>query len=411
MNKKNTLEDFRNRFKPIFEAFIKSGGDINSLTRKDKMFADIYNYHLKDENGKNYGIAEKFKLLEIDRKVKVVKDVKQSLINEIEEYKKNGGSFHIERKQLPFHSRLHVYSNYLKKQGIFKTHEEIMHDLGYLEYSDLYYKCSGLKQINKYEDLEGFVDAYRENEKLNGYVLNVARSVIGVPLYILIALILNKKTEKYAIEVDYVDHVKYELTKYAQEFGSLEDLRANNTSLYNKFDYLVHNYSDGSEENFAKEEWLIIFGLGEYSHKFRGNNFEDLDIEDDMVSLKHRFGDKQISSKDIEKQTYNKILKKSIKMGIPVGDLFKMYEINYHSINSDRLSLIYVEKVPYLREMKKRRDELIDKKGITVENGYCKEQAFLARIAICKQVYAEFKDLIQEELMGKEESKDLHYNV
>ncbi len=400
-SKKNTIEDFVNRFKPQFEEFIQNGGDINTLTRKDKLFAEAFNFNLLDENGNKYGIDEKFKILGIERKVKVVKDVKQSLIDAIEEYKEQGGNFHIQRKKLPFYSKILIYSNYLQRNNIFMSPEEIMHSLGYYNYSELYYKCSRLQELKQYEDQEGYIDSYHNDVNYAAYINNIA-TLIDIPLYILITLLLDKKTKKYAIQVDYINYVKTQLTKHAKTYGTLKGLSNIDTELYNRFDYLVKNFADGAETNFSKQEWLAAFGLRDYENDFKTSEIKDINISELMQNLKAKFGDHVVMKKDIDIASYNIILKKSIQMGIQVGELFKAYDINYQGLNNDRLSMIYIEDIPYLQDMKKRREELVKESKISLKNGYCKEQVFLERIRICQQVYNEFKTLIQEDLIGNQ---------
>lgn len=400
--KRHTIDDLIAKFKPIFDDFIKNGGDVNSLTKKDKIFADLRNFNLLNDQGALYGINEKFKLLGIDRECQRVTDVKQHLIDKIEEYRKCGGSFHKERKQLPFYQDLMIYSNNFKRRGIYKSPEEIMHDLGYREYSDMYLKCMGILKLKEYRDFEGYVDDYKSDIKYAGYINNLAE-LMHVPSFVLVELIANEKARKHKIPVDYLNMVKHELNKHVAEYGSLKGLMIKNKKLYRRFNYLVKTFSDGTETEFNKIDWLDTFGLSDVEHDFQEIESEIIDIKPIMRNLKLKYENNAIGRKDIDSYDYALICRKATKMGLGVGELMRIYEINYKDLDKPRLSHIYTDRVPYLQEMKEYRDELIAKSEVSLKAGYCKEEVFLDRIKKCLIVYSAFKEAIQEELIGSYE--------
>ena len=127
-------------------------------------------------------------------------------------------------------------------------------------------------------------------------------------------------------------------------------------------------------------------------HKLKNIPKEEIDVKEIMCQLQSL--NRPIRLTDINKKDYRKILFKAISMGISTKELLKCYGIDYSGKNKDRLSKAYLSKMPYLDEMKKRRDLLLVDRNVTVENGYCKEEVFEERIKVCKQVYDEFKDKI-----------------
>ena len=150
--------------------YIADGGNVDDLGVKDEAYKFIKNSSVKDENGNTLDLETKFEVLGYPRKAKY-KDNKKELIAEIEVYRQAGNSFHITRKKLPFYPRLYAYASYLKRHGIDMEYEQIMKGLGYKEYSDTYFRCLGLFDLEKYRDETGFVDSYRKNEKLKAYII------------------------------------------------------------------------------------------------------------------------------------------------------------------------------------------------------------------------------------------------
>ena len=134
--------------KKMLDDYVAAGGKVDDLSTKDKEYVYIKNTRVRDESGKLLTLEEKFEILKHPRKKKYVSDVRQALIDEIEKFLAEGKSFHISRKKLPFYERLVTYSTYLERKGEFKTHEQIMkYDLGYLNFSDDYFRCLDLKHL------------------------------------------------------------------------------------------------------------------------------------------------------------------------------------------------------------------------------------------------------------------------
>ena len=370
--------------------YIANGGNVNDLGKKDEEYMFIKNAKIKGEDGNYLDLEGKFELLGHPRKPKY-KDNKKELIAEIEAYKQAGGSFHVTRKKLPFYPRLSTYANQLQRQGIDIPYEQIMKGLGYKDYSDTYFRCMGLFDLEKYRDDNGFVDSYRKNEKLKGYVSALGKS-LNLPYYLVITLLADEKLNKCYVDTEYIEQVKTELQQFAKGNGSLKGIRRKNSSLYYKLRMLMRYYGDGAESALSVEDWLGIFELDDVENRFRLTEIKDVDISAIMAGLKQKFGNNVITAKEIESKQYRQILKKAIKLGIPTKELFRNYDLNYKGNQVNRLSSMQVTKIPYLTEMKVFRDDLLESQGITLENGCCKEEIFEARVKACQQAYNKFKD-------------------
>lgn len=375
----------------MLEAYIAKGGDVNSLGKKDKEYMFIKNAKIKDETGSYMDLEAKFSLLGFPRARARIKDSKQALIAEIDAYKQAGGSFHITRKKLPFFARLHVYATTLKRQGIEPSHEQIMKGLGYKDYSDTYYRCMGIFDLYKYRDENGFVDSYRKNEKVKAYISGLGRT-LNLPYYLVVTLLADEKLEKCHIDTEYINYVKTQLQQHVKEYGTLKGLKRKNNSLYYRFHTLMKYYGDGSESVFTADEWLNIFDLSGVENGFKKPANDDVDIKPIMDKLKQQFGKSAIRCKNLDSKDYRIIVKKAVKLAIPIKELFRDYGLKYEGNTVNRLSAMQVTQIPYLDEMKALRDNLLQEQGFTAENGYCKEEIFEAKVEACKQAYDEFKD-------------------
>lgn len=386
----NTI--FYVKAKKMLDDYVARGGNIEDLSKDDKEYKYIKNSKAKSADGRLLTLEEKFEKLHHPRKPKQEKDVRQALVNDVEFYVSQGKSFHIARKKLPFYERLATYSRYLARNGEHKSHEQIMkYDLGYKNFSDDYYRCMELEKLKTYRDENGFIDGYRKDKRLVNYVRDVAIAY-AVPYYIILCLVCDEKLNSYTIEVDKVKFTERLLTNYAKQFESFVGIKRNHPKVYNAFEYLTRYYSDGSECGFSKQEWLDIFGLGDVEHRFWDITRENTDIDQAIKNIKSQCKDGVVIAKDVDSKDYIKVVKKSVQMGISVSELLSMYGLKHKHLSSSRMARTEVDEIPYLSEMKQRRDELILTSGKTEENGCCKEEIFEAKLHASIQVYNEYKE-------------------
>ncbi len=378
--------------KKMLDDYVASGGDVNNLGKDDKEYKYIKNTRVVGENGKVLTLEEKFKKLHHPRNAKYVKDTRLALVEAVADYVAQGKSFHIPRKKLPFYEQLATYSNHLERRGEFKTHEQIMKfDLGYLNFSDDYYRCKDLEKLKDFRDENGYIDSYRNNEHLRTYVKDIAITY-RVPYYFIICLLCDEKQTSYIIEVDKVKFTERMLKNHAKKYGTFVGIRRDHPKVYNAFEYLTRYYSDGSELGFSKLDWLEIFGLSDVEHRFWDVTRENTNIDQAIINLKIQCKDNVVVAKDVDPKDYGKVVKKSVQMGISVSELLNMYGLKHKHLKSSRMARTEVEEIPYLDEMKQRRDELILESGKTMENGCCREEIFEAKLQAVIQVYAEYKE-------------------
>ena len=390
---KNSI--FYRKATKMLEEYLSTGKTIEDLTRKDKEYQYISYAKVYDEQGNLINLETKFELLGFPRKRRHVQNLRETLIAEIKDYLISGGSFHVERKNLPFFERLHTYSKSLKTKGVILTNEQIMKDdLGFREYSDSYYRCKGLDNIKYFRDEEGFVDGYRTNLKFNAYIKDLAETY-NIPYYLVITLLADEKLRECQIETDKVKYTQALLEKYAKENGSFVNLQKNNPTVYYALDTLTRYYSDGSESRFTKKEWLEIFDLGHIEHNFgKKRNAQEVNFNAVMEKLKQEYKDQIINPKDLDSKTYHLIIKKAVRLGVSVADVFRMYGLRSNSKVINRLSRVAVNEIPYFDEMKKRRNQIL-KEILKDKKRTCKEEIFEAKLSAVIQVYQEYKEKLE----------------
>lgn len=386
---------FFDKVKILLDEYIASGKSVEDLSTKDELYKYIKNTRLYDNNGNLVDLETKFAMLGHPRKSRYVKDTREALISAIDEYLKSGGSFHIERKKLPFYKHLESYSNLLRRHGEYLTHEQIIRDdLGYRQFSDLYYRCKGLEELENYIDEDGYIDDIREDKQLSNYVMQLSVD-LKIPYYILITLVANQKLRSYTIQLDKIEYTKGLLIRSLVRRKKLTGLKVHDVSTFNALDYLSKYYSDGSEQMFSKKEWLDMFGLGDIEVSFDDKIEKPINIEPIIEDIKKEYPDGYIVMKQLPPKQYRLIIKKAVQMGIRIDELLRTYGLRSKGSSVSRLSRAKMTKIPYFDEMLKRRDELIEQSGVSSKNGFFKEEILVEKIRIVQQVYAEFKERIE----------------
>ncbi len=384
----------------MLDEFVANGGSVDDM----KTTHPIYQYICFSDMSKDgvflKTLEERFEALGHPRKRKISKDVRETLIEEIDKYIANGGQFDVDHTQLPFSERMRTYIRRFQKEGNYITFEEAMKDLGYKNFSDTYTRCKKLESLKNFRDQEGYVDSYRSDKVFAGYITSLSKS-LGLPYSIIIQLLCDEKLKTISISTEYISHVKAEFVKFIEENGSLKGV-SRNKALYEKLHNLRRYISSGAGESFTNEEILAIMEL-DVDHNLKNISEKQVDVDSIMSKCKDK---KVVKYTDFDGAEYRALLSQSIKLGIPMTELFKSYGIEYHGKNRDRLSARVVDKMPYLKEMKARRDKLLAKSTVNKENGCCKEEIFEEKVRICKQVYGEFKDKIYNFVPDNEKEKD-----
>ncbi len=375
----------------------RTGRSLDSLTRDDPEYRYVWGVEIKAEDGHFLTLSEKFAAAGFDRKPKHSTNVKQDLIDAIEKYRAEGGSFHVVRKTLPFYTKLYVYCESLAKSGERPSYEQIMKDLGYKEYSDLYYRYSPLEKLSSYRDEEGFVDSYKSDKKFRAFIHDASIS-LDVPIAVLIELVCEENVRNVYLGVDYFAHVRSEILKFAENNNSsLECITRKDPNLYGKIRHIAKYLATECGENVSTYDVLNVLGLQFIDNKFKEVSSDEKDIEPIMVGLQKiaRKQDGKLSIKDISQEDYREILLKSSRLGIPTKVFFCLYDIEYvDGRNNARLGKIIVDKYPFIDQMRARKKHLIHESGISVENGYCKEEVFEENIRASVQAYKEFEEKI-----------------
>ncbi len=394
---------FYQKGKNMLDEYVLGGGKVEDLTKEDQVYKYIKNSKVFDQAGNRIDLETRFALLGHPRESKRSIDLRGDLIREIEEYIASGGSFYVERKKQPYYEKLSSYCKALKREGKILTHEQIMRDdLGFKEYSEMCYRCKDLKKFVEYEDENGFVDDYHMDKVMSSYVTDLAIT-IGIPYYLIITLLVNKKLKYYDLQLDKIKYIERRLKNYAITYGSFVGMKRSDPNLYNEFDYLTRYYTGDNGERLSKADWLYLFGLQNVDHRFKDVKQYDGDIDQIMIELKEKYGSEIIKIKDIDSDKYRMIVKDAVFSGVRVSEVFARYNLRCNGINMPRISKVRLRKVPYIEEMKKRLGEII--KSYNIKNDECEEVHFDAKVKAVQQVYLEFKDKL-ENYLPKEEIVD-----
>ena len=377
---------------------IKQKRSVDDLGVYDEAYNYIRHTRLYKEDGTLYNVEEKFGLLGYERKSRSSRSIRQELYDEISQYIADGGSFHVERKSLPFYSKLRSYANQLRIKGQKTTHEEIIRDdLGFASYSDMYYRCMRLEELKNYRDEDGYVDSFRKDELFSSHINDMA-TTLKIPFYILITLVADEKLKSCYLHTNRIDYLRYQLNEYIKKNGDLVGIVSRSPELYEALRTVANDYGDGSGAEYTRKEMLIALGFGHVKTKLRQSvkPKDNAKFDEAIQYLKKTYGDKQIKYTDIEGSIYSILQRRAVSLNISMYELCQSYGINYRgNYNTQRLSRCLVQGVPYLNEMKTARDEMIEEYLKDTNFKLTKEQMFELRVGVAQQVYEEFRPKLE----------------
>ncbi len=388
--RKPKREDPLLKSKRLVEEFVKNGGNVDDLDTKSKIYQYIKSADIRDENNKKLSIEEIFAAIGFERKTKRIRNTEEVLRTEIEDYLNGGGSFHVNRKSLPFYGRLRTFQQLLNRKGNDLTIEQTMRYLGYKQYSDLYYRFIDAHNIDRFCDDAGYI---KMNEQVSNY-FECCGEVIDLPPSLVVMLLFDRKLKNFMIEVDYISYVVSKLSEYIDKYGSLKNIKKNDPETYAKFRHIKNYLFTGAQRNVSSLETLKVLGF-ENVENYMTDILRNTDVSQDIISLKEKFNGQPLKRNNINGTTYIKIAINARRLGKSIHDYLENFGLDYTGTSKqDAFFKVKLDKYPYLDEMKEKRDLLMKESGISLENGNCKEEIFEKRVEVCQQVYQEFKDRI-----------------
>ncbi len=383
-----TKVDRIKEIKSLLKAYVDNGGNPSDLSKKDNIYRLVQNTKIL-ENGKALTLAEKFSYLGYPRPAKIAANLEDALKQDIATYLAQGGSFHVERKSLPFFERLHSYA---KQRKI--SHEQAMKSLGYKNYSDTYYRFLGLKKLPEFCDENGYLHLDRkvnECEKMHIYLQSCA-DTLNIPMPLVVMLLCDKKMAKCSIETDYLEFAKSRILSYAEKNGTLVGFSKKEPAVYNMLRNIRRKVSQERDPYFSMLECLELLGLDYLENKLTNTPAKSYDLSKEFAKLKEKYGSRPISATDLSGSLKAKIAQNAAHIGISPKDYIRANGLNYKGFNAIKsLRAVYVNKYPYIDEMLQRRDEIMQEHESA---DLCEEEKFENKVAAVKQVYSEYKNKI-----------------
>lgn len=387
------------RGRRMLEDYVANGGDVDNLSTKDEIYQYIKNAKITID-GNRLSVEESFAYLGFPRKSKIAKDVKAQLVCDIDEYLKNGGSFHVNRKSLPFFERLRTYRRALEREGIVFTNEQAMKSLGYNQYSNIYFRFFELHKIAEMQSEGEYIDI---DSRTQG-VLQKAAISTKLPAPLIVTLLYDKNMSSYFVEADYFNYVVQEMQNYVEKNGSLKGLSNKEPKLYQKFIHIKRYMFTGDLESLSSLDVLKAMGF-DGVESFLTSAVRDFDLLKTIDKLRAASDDGSLEFSDIDKLDYCYLNVYSKRVGTSLKELLNSCGLDYKGQNKGYvLGRIKSHQYPYIAQMRQRRDELMEESGVSLENGYCKEEIFEKKFEVCRQVYEEFKEKIviaQEKELSK----------
>lgn len=376
----------------MLDEFVEKGGNVNDLSSTDEL------YRLVNNIDKALTICEKFALCKHPRGKKKSANVFVTLKEEIEAYIKAGGSLHVERKSLPFYERMHsAKRTYFRRTGIQLSTEELFDLLGIEGYSDTYYNYLPIFEFDKFKDKDGFVDSYRSDKSANEFVDREAEK-LGVPISVFVLLVANQNLKRCVIQTDVLSFISNKLSEYKEIYGSYDGISENDSYLYNKLCGLKKTIVTEDGRPVSTKTLVALLGEEDNAGTFSPyTNVDELDFDKEVVPLIElaRKNENMLYAKDIEEKVYRNIINYVARNNSNIKDYFAGFGVNYVDYKGYyNHTFLYIEKYPYIDEMKQERDALFNEFA-QAHPKMIKEKLFEKYLEICKEVYLKYKEKIE----------------
>jgi len=394
--------------KMLLDEYVLNGGNINDLKPGDKIYDYIKDAKIFGENGKKLTIDEK--MIRAGHKRDPLYHLREKVRKGAQSYLDNGGSFHVERKSMPFYQDLKSYVRaYKRERGIDISYDDAMKEIGFKNYSTIFYKYNHIIDLKDYQDKDGFVDSYRKDEVMKSYIHQASRQ-LNVPIAIIVSLIGDQNLRKYSLDVDFMEETKNELLKELEKAkvkaafvgkDDVEDIKLDglintNKKLYNRLVYLKRRMISMLGSDVSYSDVMYMLDLDENLVGFKKVDEKPFDVEFVMSELnkKAKSQGNKLYRKDIPNSVYRDVVRQSLKHGCYTKDLFKMYDIDYvDGFNNQRFKRFTVDEYPYLNRMRKDRDKFM-KEYFNKNQDLTEEEAFEMYFKTCLEVYESYKNKI-----------------
>ena len=395
--------------KNVLSEFVENGGNVNDLKPGDRIYDYIKDSKIMGDDGKKITVDEKFIRAGFPRDS--LYHLRNKVVSGVKEYLSKGGSFHVERKTLPFYKDLKSYVRaYKREEEDDISYDEAMKELGFNNYSTIYYKYAKIMDLKNYQDKAGFVDGYRKDAVMKSYIHQASKQ-LNVPIAIIVALIGDQNLNKYSLDVDFIEETKNEILKELEKSKSkaaflgdqslvddvtLENLKETNLKLYNRFIYLKRRMISVFGGDVDYSDVMYMLDLDEKLVKFKKVPEKRFDVEKVMSELNKvaKSQNNKLYRKDIPDEVYRDVVRQSLKHGCYTKDLFKMYDIDYvDGANQERFKRFTVNEYPYLNRMRNDRD-FVMRRYFEENSNVCTEEAYEKYFQTCLDIYERYKDKI-----------------
>ncbi len=379
----------------LLSEFVEAGGKVEDLKKTDYIYQQIHGIKLYNDEGKRLSMEEKFEYLGHPRKAKMSQDVRADAIAAISKFIEEGGDIYMTRKYLPFFRA--EYGSYAQTQRprvsgdlAFQTN---LRELGF-DYSEMYYKFRKIEEILRFRNEDGFVDSYRKDTKMDNFI-KISAYKLGLPIPVFVGLVGNADLEGCYLDTEYFGFVREALQKYLKIHTDFVGLSKKDKPLYEKMRHIgrMAFVPEGSE--LTTDDIACLLGFDGVKSDF-GDGYETSNVSEILHNARNIAMQKggKLTRADLPESDYRRLINMIASTGATTSAFFKLYDIDYEGKEGQRLSRVWVDKYPYMKEMRAERDRILKENGVSM-NGDCKkEDLFDVLIVASLQAFEKFKPQI-----------------
>lgn len=382
----------------MLQNYVDAGHSVSELTKKDAEYEAVHNLWLtKTVDGKKIELTleEKFAALGFPRKAKLSNDVRGDLIRRIKQYIADGGDIYAKKTDLPWFRE--EYSTYAKMQRPRVSgelaYQTNMRELGF-DYSEMYYKFRKIENLASFKDSNGFVDSYRKDIQMDNFIKTSAGK-LGLPVPVFVGLVGNADIKGCYLDTEYIGFVQEELANYLTTHDNLIGLTRTNKQLYDRLRHIA-NLSIAPEGMMLTTADVVgLLGFKDVKNDF-GREGEMTDFGEFTLRIQKIAAQNggKLSKKDLTANDYRKLQKIVASTGATSSAYLNVFDVEYDGKANHRLAKTWVDKYPYMQEMRAERDRILAEHGVSINGTSKKEDLFDVLIVASMEAFKKYKSQI-----------------
>lgn len=388
--------------KQMLQTFVDNGGVLEDLNLHNPEYKAMKNLDIYVD-GRRLTLEERFAYLGFPRKPQQkpfdgkVQEIKEILDNFVEQ----GGDVDEIDTAHPLYAKMRAFTPVVngKKLSMEEKFELAGHPR-HPKYNDMNVVLERLSALKDYQDENGCVDSYRQNESLKQY-LSYCANMFGFPPSLIVCLLADQKLKSYVVYTDRTEFLKTALTEYLKVHKDFVGIKRADPQLYCLLTSVSKSYPTESGRKLTNLELVEALGFEGVPNAFIKENLSSVFSEKQFIARYSPIAQAKggvIALSDIDSADASALMFHLRRINQTKSEFFARYNIKFlHPRINDRNKKINLPEYPYLEEMRaKVTQTLNDFYTLYPEFEQASAgDAFALKAEVIRSVYEEYKYRIE----------------